>query len=157
MGTQFNYTEQEMANADKILYEYFRNNRYPKRPEKLRLAEQTGVDLQYVVNFFYNARSQVKKFEKEQRVQMSQWVNSFGQLVNNKCRHCMLLEQESFQNAKFDQINQRPRGDRNHLYLSSPFLQPALLENSGSYCLGKTKSDTTNKKDKEPCKRGFDY
>ncbi|ELA42402.1 uncharacterized protein VICG_00501 [Vittaforma corneae ATCC 50505] len=159
MGIQFNYSEQETENADRILYEYFRNNRYPKKAEKLRLAEQVGVDLQYVVNFFYNARSQVKKLEKEQQEQVGRKTSSFGRLINSKCRHCIILGQENFQNMKFVPISERLRGDCNHLYLGSPILQPALLEicDIDSYCLGKTKNDTTNQKDKEPCKRGLDY
>lgn len=59
-------SDHELIRANSILYEYFRNNRYPKRIEKLKLAEKAGVTLQFVINFFYNTRSRIKHLERRQ-------------------------------------------------------------------------------------------
>lgn len=45
------------------LLEFFNEKRYPSKDEKRRIAAITGTDLQYVINFFYNTRSRVKKIE----------------------------------------------------------------------------------------------
>lgn len=112
---------EDMKNCDRILLEYFKNNRYPKKPEKIKLAMKANVSLQYVVNFFYNARSRAKKAERERLENcLESTLEEYG---TTKCTHMSLNLDESTRNSR---MCRKLCGNRNYLYLRSPILRPEL-------------------------------
>lgn len=111
--------------ADMILYEYFKNNRYPKKSEKQRLAEKTNVPVQYVVNFFYNARSRIRRLEKQEangRKKKGEGLYSEFKIspIDRTCSEYSDLPMHSQRIPKF-------RGFQNNLYISEPKIEAFLL------------------------------
>lgn len=129
--------EKNSEKADKILYEYFKINRYPKKQEKIKLAQKANVDFQYVVNFFYNARSQVKKDERDKHLMESNNIisddntNRLPGLSHNTDHHTDI---------------KRSKGNCNFLYLNPPVLQRNLKELESNQDSCKDNNDDPNQK-----------
>lgn len=108
-----------------VLYEYFKNNRYPKKAEKQRLAEKTNVTVQYVVNFFYNTRSRIRRKEKQEATACRK---------GHRGIYCEFkIETADQPNPEYTDfpIQQKEllkfRGDQNDLYISEPKIESFLL------------------------------
>lgn len=116
--------------ANAILYEYFRNNRYPKRVEKLRLAEKAGVSLQFVINFFYNTRSRIKSLEKRQVYLNNNYKNSYYySRSGNFYRYPMFSGDENYFTFRSPEYGVCVLNGRNNsLYKSLPIVSQKLLE-----------------------------
>lgn len=116
--------------ANAILYEYFRNNRYPKRVEKLRLAEKAGVSLQFVINFFYNTRSRIKSLEKRQVYLNNNYKNSYYYSGSrNFYRYPMFSGDDNYFTFRSPEYGVCVLNGRNNsLYKSLPIVSQRLLE-----------------------------
>lgn len=126
---QSNYqisSEERIKKANDILYEYFRNNRYPKKIEKLRLAEKANVTLQFVINFFYTTRSRIKNIEK------LQYNNYNSSMVAMADKDFVQYYWYKNNQKRFKGAVMRPlsglynfmNGNKNNLYKSPPTIMP---------------------------------
>ena len=117
-------SNEEIMRANAILYDYFRNSRYPKRIEKLKLAEKAGVSLQFVINFFYNTRSRIQNLEKRQAYINAEQRNTYlKNNINNHSGYSKIYEE----NLDFHSENKYLNGGNNNLYKSLPIISPSLL------------------------------
>lgn len=120
-------SEEQKKRANAILLEYFHNNRYPKKTEKLKLAERAGVTLQFVINFFYNTRSRIKSLEKQQYFcTNTQRIEPFPSDFDQQIRICN-QNHIRFANKELDKRIGFMNGSNNSLYISMPLIKPILL------------------------------
>jgi len=108
--------------ADEILFEYFKINRYPKKTEKIKLAAKANVTLQYVMNYFYNARGRERKAEKECPDNARATMH-----MEYQCPRYIRFPINWFRGISQPVIFRRPKGNSSSLYLRSPIILPSLL------------------------------
>jgi len=100
--------------ADELLMHFFNLKRYPSKFEKEKMAEMCNVDLQYVTNFFYSIRSQVKKIEgKDKKQNLYKFKNNSMEIKP--------IEKDGQGSQKQSSCHLFCYGNNNSLYKKLPF------------------------------------
>lgn len=96
--------------VNEILLSFFKHKRYPTRCEKIRLAQLCKVDLQYVMNFFYNMRSVMRKIETPAE------TCCYG----NRCEQFRFIQARNFKNFENTSLPYFYFGNDNSRYKRLP-------------------------------------